>query len=202
MSISLVQRFERGEHIIDVGTGGGLPGLPMAILNPEAQLTLLDSNGKKMQIVEEISLSLGLRNVRIVTTRAEKFQEKFDFMLGRAVSAVPSFLEFSSHFLDGNSQNKKSGLLYIKGGDFSEELQSAKISSYNISAINKLTLLDTDKTVLYIPASEIVAFHNRKLNDLLVSTALKNSSNDQKKTTKTDMNSKRQKSSKKSSEQE
>jgi 16S rRNA (guanine527-N7)-methyltransferase len=168
MSISLVQRFERGDRIIDVGTGGGLPGLPMAILNPEAQLTLLDSNGKKMQIVEDIALSLGLRNVRVVKKRAEEFQEKFDFMLGRAVSAVPSFLGFSSHFLDGNSQNKKSGLLYIKGGEFSEELQSAEISSYNISPINKLTSLDTDKTVLYIPASEIVAFNNRKLNAALI----------------------------------
>jgi 16S rRNA (guanine527-N7)-methyltransferase len=118
-----------------------------------------------MQIVDDISRSLGLKNVRILKTRAEECRETFDFMLGRAVSAVPNFLSFSSHFLSGTSSNEKSGLLYIKGGDFTEELKNAFITSYKIYPINNLTTLDTDKTVLYIPAKEILAFNCRKVDD-------------------------------------
>lgn len=163
LAVSLVKRFSSGEKVIDVGTGGGLPGLPMAICCPNASFTLLDSNTKKMAIVEDIRSSLGLSNVKVVRARAEAFQERFDFMLGRAVSAVPTFLGFSSHFLDINSLFSDSGLLYIKGGDFFGELKEAGIDSYRITEVNKLVTLNSDKNVLYIPASEVQKFHSKKL---------------------------------------
>lgn len=133
LSISLIRNFNKGETIIDVGTGGGLPGLPLAIACPNAQFTLVDSNSKKMMVVSDIATSLGLKNVRVLCSRAEKVNETFDFMLGRAVSALPSFLSFSSHFVDGGSMALhtsvnyrsvigqkegifiSSGLLYLKG---------------------------------------------------------------------------------------
>jgi len=110
MSISLVNRFSAGDSVIDVGTGGGLPGLPMAILFPDTQFTLLDSNRKKMTIVQEIASSadLNLPNVRVVVSRAEDHLEKYDYMLGRAVSAVPSFLGFSSHLIRSPSNHASS----------------------------------------------------------------------------------------------
>ena len=146
LSMSLIRNFNKGETIIDVGTGGGLPGLPLAIACPNAQFTLVDSNSKKMMVVSDIAAILGLKNVRVICSRAEKVNETFDFMLGRAVSALPNFLSFSSHFVDGKSvapytsvdyQSVKgqkggitisSGLLYLKGG-------SAHLFSYDILRI-------------------------------------------------------------------
>lgn len=165
LAVSLVKDF-KGMEGIDVGSGGGFPGLPLAIASPEASFTLLDSNGKKMAVVEAIAKKLKLENVRVIRSRAEDFKESFDFMLGRAVSALPNFLSFSSHFLDEKSAaNKECGLYYIKGGDFSQELLEAKIqnSAVKIHPINRLIPnLETDKNVLYLPASEILLFHGRK----------------------------------------
>ncbi len=164
LSICKVRKFVNGEKVIDVGTGGGLPGLPMAIACPDAQFTLLDSNGKKMAVVEDIKNKLKLKNVRIIKSRAEEFREEFDFMLGRAVSAVPSFLSFSSHFLGtkprtSDNASMKSGLLYLKGGDFTQELLDAQIKEYQLFPVDQLAPITSDKKVLYIPQKEIVKFH-------------------------------------------
>jgi 16S rRNA (guanine527-N7)-methyltransferase len=137
LAMSLIRKFGKGETVIDVGTGGGLPGLPLAIICPDAHFTLLDSNSKKMMVVNEIANSLGLNNVNVVCSRAEKLNDKFDFLLGRAVSALPNFLSFSSHLIDGKSRTLpkdfvrkspsestgsdsssvsiSSGMLYLKG---------------------------------------------------------------------------------------
>ena len=137
LAMSLIRNFGGGETVIDVGTGGGLPGLPLAIICPDAHFTLLDSNSKKMMVVSEIANSLGLKNVNVVCSRAEKLNDKFDFLLGRAVSALPNFLSFSSHLIDGKSRalpkdyvqkslsessgsnlpsvSISSGMLYLKG---------------------------------------------------------------------------------------
>ena len=173
LAVMKVRRF-KGEEVIDVGTGGGFPGLPLAVVCPEARFTLLDSNGKKTMVVRDISEHLGLTNVRTVNARAEAVQDRFDFILGRAVSAVPSFLSFASHLIDGNSKAEPtrvpghddfvtSGLLYIKGGDFESELREAGIETSRSFPIEALLggLLDTDKSVLHIPSNEIIGFHRR-----------------------------------------
>ena len=175
LSISQLRVFQHGETIIDVGSGGGLPGLPSAIVCPDAQFTLLDSNSKKMMVVKDIASSLGLKNVRIICDRAEKVNETFDFMLGRSVSAVPTFLGFSSQFINEKSTAVSkphaptgvqigSGLLYIKGGDFTDELQEAGVNDHRLFPISSLIpSIVSDKNVLYIPSAEIVDFNRRRL---------------------------------------
>ena len=181
LSIALVKRFEAGDHVIDVGTGGGFPGLPIAIACPDAEFTLLDSNTKKMSVVRDISRSLGLKNVKIVTKRAERYKNtKFNYIIGRSVSAVPNFLSFSSHLLGRNNDLKHvevhsntartthedqnvitGGLLYIKGGDFFDELNAARIQQYSLHPIRELVpaLAENDKSVLHIPSNEVARFH-------------------------------------------
>jgi 16S rRNA (guanine527-N7)-methyltransferase len=175
LAMSLVRKFGEGERIVDVGTGGGLPGLPMAIVNNNAHFTLLDSNGKKMMIVEDIANRLGLSNIDIVRGRAEDLDNrKFDMILGRAVSSISNFLSFSSHLLldptttipsiemkDKDIEKKYlSGLLYLKGGNFDDELKKAGIQEFIKFPISQLIPeIVSDKFVLNIPSTEIFAFH-------------------------------------------
>ena len=147
----------------------------MSIVNPDAHFTLIDSNSKKMKVVQNIVDTLKLSNVKVVCSRAEDYHEKYDFILGRAVSAIPNFLNWSSHLLNETPQSKSvttssdhtisSGLLYLKGGDFTDELSEAKInpSSVQLFPVNELVQgLQSEKFVLYIPAHEISNFYNRK----------------------------------------
>lgn len=160
MSIALVHKFKVNECVIDIGCGGGFPGLPLSIIHPHTQFTLLDSSEKKMRIVRDVSERLLLKNVKVVTSRAEDFPEKFGTLLGRSVSAVPNFLSFSSHLQDRDSD---SGLWYIKGGDFSGEMEEAKIQNYQLHPVKDLLPLDSAKFILHIPAIEINNFHKRQV---------------------------------------
>jgi hypothetical protein len=144
-----------------------------------------DSNSKKMMVVDDIAKQLGLENVRVLCTRAEKHLEKYDFLLGRAVSAIPNFLSFSSHLMrkdspspeaqahDGRSVN--SGLLYLKGGDFTEELVEARINPDDVSLfpVNQIVDIESDKYVLHIGADDILAFDKQRRMDQLTEDYMK-----------------------------
>jgi len=114
-----------GCKLMDAGTGGGFPGIPLAILFPEVRFLLVDSIGKKIKVVENIAESLELKNVQAVQQRIEQVEGRFDFIISRAVTALPDFVKWSAGKIDGNSKcNKANGIIYLKGGDLSAELNA------------------------------------------------------------------------------
>ena len=117
--------FESGSNVLDVGTGGGFPGIPLAILFPEVNFYLVDSIGKKIKVVQAVVNALGLHNVRAKHQRAEKVKEKFDFVVSRAVTRMPDFLKLIRKSFKQEFTNKfPNGVLYLKGGDLNEEMAS------------------------------------------------------------------------------
>jgi len=124
LGIAKIQEFKAGAKILDVGTGGGFPGIPLAILFPETQFHLVDSIGKKIKVVEEVVAGLDLKNVKFTNSRVEEIDGQYDFIVSRAVAAIPTFV----HWVKGkiakkNNHELKNGILYLKGGDLSEELE-------------------------------------------------------------------------------
>lgn len=123
LSIALYYRFIPGTRVIDIGTGGGFPGIPLAIYFPEVQFTLVDSVGKKIRAVQEITGRLNLKNVIPLAARAETLDTSFDFIASRAVMAFPRFIKLFRHLLAPGKQNDTAhGILYLKGGDLEAEL--------------------------------------------------------------------------------
>lgn len=128
LGISTVTDFLPGSQILDVGTGGGFPGIPLAIAYPDSQFLLVDSIGKKIRVVNEVSAALGLSNVKAIQTRAESVEGKFDFVVSRAVTRIGPFYQWIKHnFAKTSSHPIKNGVLYLKGGDLKEELQTSKL---------------------------------------------------------------------------
>ena len=125
LGIAKVMSFESGSNVLDVGTGGGFPGIPLAILFPEVNFFLVDSIGKKIKVVQAIVDSLELQNVRAEHKRAEKVEEKFDFVVSRAVTRMPNFLKWIRNSFKKECTNEfPNGLLYLKGGDLTDEMTS------------------------------------------------------------------------------
>ena len=123
LGIARVTTFVSGTAIIDVGTGGGFPGIPLAILFPDCRFLLADSIGKKINVVREAAASLGLQNVEAVQSRAENLEGNYDFVVSRAVTNLPDFVRLTAHLVHPESRNSlPNGILYLKGGDFQEEL--------------------------------------------------------------------------------
>eukprot|EP01039_Chlorochromonas_danica_P005431 gene5431-5976_t len=114
-----------------------------------------------MMVVQDIVQSLSLNNVEVVCSRAEEHHGQYDYLLGRAVTSIPKFLSFSSHLMSRRTDGHR-GLLYIKGGDFTEELNDCKLSNCTLTPIKELVPLDTDKFVLHVPATEILQW--RRVN--------------------------------------
>jgi 16S rRNA (guanine527-N7)-methyltransferase len=128
LTITNILRLMPKAQILDVGTGGGLPGIPLAICYPQARFTLLDSIGKKVMVVEDMVKRLDLKNVEIRRGRVEELPKKktYDFIIGRAVTALPTFFGWVSNKIRKGSRNAPSnGILYLKGGDYTEELKSS-----------------------------------------------------------------------------
>src|SRR5690606_17639842 len=136
----------------DVGTGGGFPGIPLAILFPETTFHLVDSIGKKIKVVDEVVAGLGLKNVKSTNARVENIQGTFDFIVSRAVAAMPTFV----HWVEGkiakkNRHERKNGILYLKGGDLSEELKDfPKAEIFSITDYFEEAFFETKK-VVYLP---------------------------------------------------
>lgn len=127
LAIAKVINFRPGTKILDIGTGGGFPGIPLAILFPECHFFLVDSIGKKIKVVKEVAAELGLKNVRAAHERAENIKEKFDFVVSRAVTAMPRFLPWTNNkFLKEQNNSYPNGIFYLKGGDLTEELKGIR----------------------------------------------------------------------------
>ena len=150
LSIAKIIHFKKGTKVLDVGTGGGFPGIPLAILYPDVDFFLLDSIGKKVRVVNDISSSIGLVNVCSINDRVENITETFDFVISRAVTNMTQFRRWVfGKFTNRNINDLENGILYLKGGDLSEELKGIKHVQYRISDFFEETFFQTKK-VIYV----------------------------------------------------
>ena len=149
LGIAKVISFKPGTRLLDVGTGGGFPGIPLAILFPECEFYLVDSIAKKIKVVDEVVEGLGLINVRTSHSRVEDIKEQYDFIVSRAVAAMPTFVRWINGKVAKKSKHElKNGILYLKGGDLSEELQDfPKATIYNLSDYFNEDFFETKKLV-------------------------------------------------------
>lgn len=152
LAIAKIQPFNKGASVLDVGTGGGFPGIPLAILFPETNFYLIDVIAKKIKVVNEVAVAIGLKNLKAEQKRAESVSEKFDFIVSRAVTNMPDFVSWiKGKIKKENNHNLKNGILYLKGGDLTEELKSfPKAVQYDISDFFKDDFFETKK-VVYLP---------------------------------------------------
>ena len=150
LAIAKVCRFHPGAEVLDIGTGGGFPGIPLAILFPKAQFHLVDSIGKKVKVVEEVASALNLSNVTAEQIRAEKLHRSFDFIVSRAVTQMPKFMTWTRNRVRKGKEagSMANGILYLKGGDLSEELASFRRAKvYPISKHFEEEFFETKKVV-------------------------------------------------------
>ncbi|HBL34508.1 MAG TPA: 16S rRNA (guanine(527)-N(7))-methyltransferase RsmG [Porphyromonadaceae bacterium] len=153
LSIARYMRFAPGTHLLDVGTGGGFPGIPLAIFFPEASFVLLDSIGKKIKVVNEIAVAIGLANVEGVHSRVEQERRKFDFIVSRAVMAMPQLVKLVRKNIIAEQRNAlPNGLICLKGGDLTEELKPFGSMAETVALSDYFTepFFETKKLV-YLP---------------------------------------------------
>ncbi len=153
LSIGLFTTFNKGGRVLDVGTGGGFPGIPLAILFPEVQFYLVDSIGKKIKVVNEVAHQLGLKNVRTEHIRAEQVTGEFDYVVSRAVTRLTPFYEWIEDKIDF-SRFTNSGFYALKGGDLTKEVNEFKeankeshVTLFDISSKLKREFFETKKIV-------------------------------------------------------
>ena len=145
--------FQPGASILDVGTGGGFPGIPLAILFPETNFHLVDSIGKKIKVVNEVAAALGLKNIKATHSRAEQVEGKYDFVVSRAVTRLIDFYPWiADKFKKDSIHAIPNGILYLKGGDLAEEIKESRLKAelYPLSEYFDEEFFET-KYVVYIP---------------------------------------------------
>ncbi|HAE71172.1 MAG TPA: 16S rRNA (guanine(527)-N(7))-methyltransferase RsmG, partial [Flavobacteriaceae bacterium] len=149
LAIAKFISFNPGAQVLDVGTGGGFPGIPLAILFPETQFTLVDAIGKKIKVVQEVVDGLGIENVRAIHQRVEEDNNQYDFVVSRAVAAMPTFMRWIKGRIKKVSEHPiKNGVLYLKGGDLGEELQDYRtVQIYSLMDYYKEDFFETKKLV-------------------------------------------------------
>ena len=148
LGIAKVMEFADNTKVLDIGTGGGFPGIPLAIIFPNAQFTLVDSIGKKITVVKGVAESLGLKNVTAHHMRAEQLKEKFHFVVSRAVTQMPVFLTWLRGKFEKEQFNPKhNGVLYLKGGDLAEELAGLRCEIFQLKNYFEGEFFDTKKVV-------------------------------------------------------
>lgn len=151
-----IQKFiqlKSGSQVLDIGTGGGFPGIPLAIFNPDVQFILSDSIGKKIKVVQGVADALGLKNVSAIHERSEKIKGQFDFVVSRAVADISELVKWSNGKIKKQQQNAlPNGLICLKGGDLKEELSPYKkrVQVFNLSDYFKEEFFET-KRLVYLP---------------------------------------------------
>ncbi len=149
LGIAKVMAFQPQSTVLDVGTGGGFPGIPLAVLFPETRFYLIDVIAKKIKVVNEVAAALGLQNVKAEQLRAENVKGDFDFIVSRAVTNMPDFVLWIKDKIKKQQKHElKNGILYLKGGDLTEELKDfPKATLYNLSDHFSEEFFETKKVV-------------------------------------------------------
>lgn len=149
LAIAKIQKFEPGTYVLDVGTGGGFPGIPLAILFPETRFYLIDVILKKLNVVKAVAEALELKNVKAEQIRAENVKGDFDFIVSRAVTNMPDFVSWIKDKIKKQQKHElKNGILYLKGGDLTEELAAfPNAKEYNIADFFEGEFFETKKVV-------------------------------------------------------
>lgn len=152
LGIAKIQSFLPDSYVLDVGTGGGFPGIPLAILFPKTQFHLVDSIGKKIKVVEEVVSGLELKNIKPINDRVENISGRYDFIVSRAVAHMETFVRWTEGKIAKKSRHeRKNGILYLKGGNLDEELQPfPQATVYPLKDYFKEDFFDT-KSVVYLP---------------------------------------------------
>jgi 16S rRNA (guanine527-N7)-methyltransferase len=148
LAIYKIIQFPEGSRILDIGTGGGFPGVPLAIANPTCSFVLLDSVGKKLKVIDGVAESLGIQNITTVHERVEEHQGSYNYLISRAVTNLPNFMKLTKH-LNAKTNQEFTSIYYLKGGDFNNELKSIRMKSkiYELNAVFNEAYFETKKVV-------------------------------------------------------